>query len=157
MEPLGLYLKQVREGKKLTIDKVIEDTFIMKKFILAIEDDDFSSFPGEAYLKGFLRNYGEYLGLDPSDLISRYERIKMSETPSPTELLIPKPKVFFSRMLLIVLLGVLLVGVVVGIGAVVVAMRSTIAASASAKTVEEVKGEKEKERSEKKKNALRSR
>ena len=98
MEPLGLYLKQVREGKKLTIDKVIEDTFIMKKFILAIEDDDFSSFPGEAYLKGFLRNYGEYLGLDPSDLISRYERIKMSETPSPTELLIPKPKVFFSRM-----------------------------------------------------------
>ena len=154
MEPLGLYLKQVREGKKLTIDKVIEDTFIMKKFILAIEDDDFSSFPGEAYLKGFLRNYGEYLGLDPSDLISRYERIKMSETPSPTELLIPKPKVFFSRMLLIVLLGVLLVGVVVGIGAVVVAMRSTIAASASTKTVEEVKGEKEKERSEKKKNLL---
>ena len=41
MEPLGLYLKQVRESKKLTIDKVIEDTFIMKKFILAIEDDDF--------------------------------------------------------------------------------------------------------------------
>ena len=100
MEPLGLYLKQVREGKKLTIDKVIEDTFIMKKFILAIEDDDFSSFPGEAYLKGFLRNYGEYLGLDPADLISRYERIKMSETPSPTELLIPKPKAFFSKILL---------------------------------------------------------
>ncbi len=152
MEPLGLYLKQVREGKKLTIDKVIEDTFIMKKFILAIEDDDFLSFPGEAYLKGFLRNYGEYLGLDPSDLISRYERIKMSETPSPTELLIPKPKVFFSRMLLIVLLAVLSIGVVVGIGAVVVAMRSTIATSA--KTSEEAKSEKEKERSEKKKNLL---
>lgn len=153
MEPLGLYLKQVRESKKLTIDKVIEDTFIMKKFILAIEDDDFSSFPGEAYLKGFLRNYGEYLGLDPSDLISRYERIKMSETPSPTELLIPKPKVFFSRMLLIILAVVFAIAVIVGVGAVVMAMRTTMANSAP-KTVEEIENEKEKARSEKKKSLL---
>lgn len=153
MEPLGLYLKQVRESKKLTIDKVIEDTFIMKKFILAIEDDDFSSFPGEAYLKGFLRNYGEYLGLDPSDLISRYERIKMSETPSPTELLIPKPKAFFSRMLLIILAVVFAIAVIVGVGAVVMAMRTTMANSAP-KTVEEIENEKEKARSEKKKSLL---
>lgn len=153
MEPLGLYLKQVRESKKLTIDKVIEDTFIMKKFILAIEDDDFSSFPGEAYLKGFLRNYGEYLGLDPSDLISRYERIKMSETPLPTELLIPKPKVFFSRMLLIILAVVFAIAVIVGVGAVVMAMRTTMANSAP-KTVEEIESEKEKARSEKKKSLL---
>lgn len=153
MEPLGLYLKQVRESKKLTIDKVIEDTFIMKKFILAIEDDDFSSFPGEAYLKGFLRNYGEYLGLDPSDLISRYERIKMSETPSPTELLIPKPKAFFSRMLLIILAVVFAIAVIVGVGAVVMAMRTTMANSAP-KTVEEIESEKEKARSEKKKSLL---
>ena len=153
MEPLGLYLKQVRESKKLTIDKVIEDTFIMKKFILAIEDDDFSSFPGEAYLKGFLRNYGEYLGLDTSDLISRYERIKMSETPSPTELLIPKPKVFFSRMLLIILAVVFAIAVIVGVGAVVMAMRTTMANSAP-KTVEEIESEKEKARSEKKKSLL---
>lgn len=153
MEPLGLYLKQVRESKKLTIDKVIEDTFIMKKFILAIEDDDFSSFPGEAYLKGFLRNYGEYLGLDPSDLISRYERIKMSETPSPTELLIPKPKAFFSKMLLIILIAVLAVALIAGVSAAVVMMKRT-AAESSPKTIDEVKSEKEKARAEKKKNLL---
>lgn len=153
MEPLGLYLKQVREGKKLTIDKVIEDTFIMKKFILAIEDDDFSSFPGEAYLKGFLRNYGEYLGLDPADLISRYERIKMSETPSPTELLIPKPKAFFSKMLLIILITVLAVALIAGVSAAIVMMRHT-AAESSPKNIAEVKSEKEKARAEKKKNLL---
>lgn len=153
MEPLGLYLKQVREGKKLTIDKVIEDTFIMKKFILAIEDDDFSSFPGEAYLKGFLRNYGEYLGLDPADLISRYERIKMSETPSPTELLIPKPKAFFSKMLLIILIAVLAVALIAGVSAAIVMMRRT-AAESSPKNMAEVKSEKEKVRAEKKKNLL---
>lgn len=153
MEPLGLYLKQVREGKKLTIDKVIEDTFIMKKFILAIEDDDFSSFPGEAYLKGFLRNYGEYLGLDPADLISRYERIKMSETPSPTELLIPKPKAFFSKMLLIILIAVLAVALIAGVSAAIVMMRRT-AAESSPKNIAEVNSEKEKVRAEKKKNLL---
>ncbi|MCH5149337.1 MAG: helix-turn-helix domain-containing protein [Spirochaetales bacterium] len=153
MEPLGLYLKQVREGKKLTIDKVIEDTFIMKKFILAIEDDDFSSFPGEAYLKGFLRNYGEYLGLDPADLISRYERIKMSETPSPTELLIPKPKAFFSRVLVVILIVLLVIALLAGVGAAVIMMNHT-AAESSPKTIADVKSEKEKARTEKKKNLL---
>lgn len=153
MEPLGLYLKQVRESKKLTIDKVIEDTFIMKKFILAIEDDDFSSFPGEAYLKGFLRNYGEYLGLDPSDLISRYERIKMSETPSPTELLIPKPKAFFSKILLVILIVLFAVVLLVGISAAVIMMKRT-ATESSPKTNAEVKSEREKVRAEKQKNLL---
>lgn len=153
MEPLGLYLKQVRESKKLTIDKVIEDTFIMKKFILAIEDDDFSSFPGEAYLKGFLRNYGEYLGLDPSDLISRYERIKMSETPSPTELLIPKPKAFFSKILLVILIVLFAVVLLVGISAAVIMMKRT-ATESSPKTNVEVKSEREKVRAEKQKNLL---
>lgn len=143
MEPLGLYLKQVRESKKLTIDKVSEDTFIMKKIILAIEDDDFSSFPGEAYLKGFLRNYGEYLNLDPSDLISRYERIKMSETPSPTELLIPKPKAFFSKMLLVILIVVLAIALIAGVGVAVVMMKRT-ADESPTKTIDEVKVKKEK-------------
>lgn len=115
MEPLGGYLKEVRERKKLEIDKVIEDTYIMKKFIVAIEEDDFTVFPGEAYIKGFLRNYGEYLGLDTQDLIRRYEKIKLSEMPSPMEQLIPKPraslsKIIFSILLVLIILFLFMIG-----------------------------------------------
>lgn len=112
MEPLGDYLKEVRENKRLSIEKVIEDTHILRKFIVGIEQDDFAVFPGEAYLKGFLRNYSEYLSLDPSDVIRRYEKIKLSETPSPIEQLIPKPGVDYSRIIfiLVVLIALSLLG-----------------------------------------------
>ncbi|MCG8569750.1 MAG: helix-turn-helix domain-containing protein [Spirochaetes bacterium] len=92
MEPLGDYLKAVREEKNLTIDRIVKETHIIKKFIHAIEDDDYSEFPGEAYLKGFLRNYSEYLGLNADEIIRRYENIKLAEAPTPIEQLIPKPK-----------------------------------------------------------------
>ena len=77
MEALGEYLKEAREKLNLSIDKIADDTHIMKKFIEAIEIEEFTAFPGEAYLKGFLRTYSEYLGIDAEGVIRRYEKIKM--------------------------------------------------------------------------------
>lgn len=104
MEPLGDYLKRERESKNLPINKVVEDTHILKKFVIAIESDDFASFPGEAYLVGFLRSYSTYLGLDPGDVVRRYERIKLAETPTPMEQLIPKPRKNYGKLFLIIVL-----------------------------------------------------
>lgn len=101
MEELGTYLKEVRLSLNLSIDKVVEETHIIKKFIEAIESEQFNAFPGEAYLKGFLRTYSEYLGLDPEDVVRRYERIKLAESPTPMEQLIPKPRFDFRPLLLI--------------------------------------------------------
>ena len=114
MEPLGEYLKEIRESKKLSIEKVIEDTHILKKFIIGIETDDFSIFPGEAYLVGFLRTYCQYLGIDGNEVVRRYERIKLSETPSPIEQLIPKPGFDYSKIIFGSVLGVTFVLLLVG-------------------------------------------
>lgn len=115
MEALGSYLKEVRENANLSIDKVVEETHIVRKFIEAIELDEFSMFPGEAYLKGFLRTYSEYLGLNPDDVVKRYEKIKIAEEPTPIEQLIPKPKFNFKPLIVISTLTVVILALVFGI------------------------------------------
>jgi cytoskeletal protein RodZ len=57
----------------------------------ALETEDFSKFPGEPYVLGFLRNYGEYLGLDVQELLSLYRALKIQEQPVPVEQLLKTP------------------------------------------------------------------
>ncbi len=112
MTKLGEYFIEARNKQNISIDRVVEDTHIIKKFIIAIENDDFSAFPGEAYLKGFIRTYSDYLGLDTKEAIRRYEIVKMSETPTPMEQLIPKPSSNFGLIISVcVVVAVLIIGI----------------------------------------------
>ncbi|MDR2111320.1 MAG: helix-turn-helix domain-containing protein, partial [Spirochaetaceae bacterium] len=61
MESLGEKLKNTREEKGLTYDQVGRETHIASRYLEALEAEDFSKFPGEPYVQGFLRNYGSYL------------------------------------------------------------------------------------------------
>ena len=88
MESLGEKLKSTREAKGLSYDYVGRETNIARRYLEALETEDFSKFPGEPYLFGFLRNYGEYLGLDIDELISLYRNIKIQEQPVPVEQLL---------------------------------------------------------------------
>ncbi len=90
MESLGEKLKSAREQKGFTFDQIARDTNIARRYLEALEAEDFSQFPGEPYLLGFLRNYGDYLGLDSQDLISAYRTIKIQEQPIPVEQLLKK-------------------------------------------------------------------
>ena len=71
MESIGEKLRLARERNALTLDQVARETHVAKRFLKALEDEDFSVFPGETYAMGFLRNYAEYLGLDAEELIAR--------------------------------------------------------------------------------------
>ncbi len=94
METLGEKLKSAREKKGYTFDQVGRDTNIAKKYLEALEAEDFAQFPGEPYLLGFLRNYGEYLGLDTQELGALYRTIKIQEQPIPVEQLLKDPPRF---------------------------------------------------------------
>lgn len=61
---LGEKLRTARESKKLSLEAVNRDTKISLVVLKALEQDDFESFESEIYLKGFLRTYARYLGLD---------------------------------------------------------------------------------------------
>jgi transcriptional regulator with XRE-family HTH domain len=111
MESLGDYLKEVRTNQGFSTNQIAKETNIAKKYLDAIESEEFSVFPGEAYLKGFLRTYAEYLKLDPDEIVNKYERIKMAETPTPIEQLIPKPKT--NPRIFYIIGGVILIPLVV--------------------------------------------
>jgi len=62
---------------------VADDTNISVRFLTKIEADDFTGFPGEPYIVGFIKIYADYLGLDPDSVVATY-RQKESAVPSQT-------------------------------------------------------------------------
>jgi len=88
---IGEQLRLAREAKGLTVDYVAEETNIAKRYIVAMENEDFSVFPGEPYIIGFLRNYADYLGLESAAIVQAFRGIRIQEQPVPIqELLSPR-------------------------------------------------------------------
>jgi cytoskeletal protein RodZ len=110
MESLGVKLKTAREAKDLDFEQVSKDTKIAVQYIKALESEDFSGFPGEAYLTGFLRNYGTYLDLDVQELLGLYRALKIQEQPIPVDQLLRHPslapKIAVGAALIILALGI---------------------------------------------------
>lgn len=90
MESLGAKLKETRERKGVTIEQVSRETNISKSYLQALEDEQFEVFPGEPYLLGFLRNYSDYLGLDPKEQVNHFRNARIQEQPVPMEELLNK-------------------------------------------------------------------
>jgi cytoskeleton protein RodZ len=102
MESIGEKLRLARERSNLTIEQVARETNVARRFLRALEEEDFETFPGETYAMGFLRNYAEFLGLDPDELISTYRNIKIQEQPLPmNELLDTRPRLPQPRLIII--------------------------------------------------------
>lgn len=73
---LGDLLRETRESKNLTLNDIENGTNIRKLYIKCIEDGDYKRLPGEVFLKGFIKSYGKFLGLDSAELINMYESEK---------------------------------------------------------------------------------
>jgi cytoskeleton protein RodZ len=73
VETLGELLSAAREARGLTIEEASGRTRISAPMLRHLENDRFSEFAAEAYVRGFLRNYGMFLGLDVNMLLRRYE------------------------------------------------------------------------------------
>jgi hypothetical protein len=66
---LGITLSRARRARAITLEDVERDTRVSKRYLAALEDEDFSIFPAPVYARGFLRTYARYLGLNPDELI----------------------------------------------------------------------------------------
>lgn len=120
MNSLGVVLKTERERRGLTLEHVARETNISRIYLEALEAENYSVFPGEPYLFGFLRTYSEYLELSPEDLISIYKNHKIQEQPSPISQLVPPrvvvpwpPILIGAGLLAVLVLGVLNLGTIV--------------------------------------------
>lgn len=75
---VGEILRAKREEKKMSVTQAHTETKISVEMIKALEEDDYSAFPSEIHLKGFLRNYAQLLGLDANILWSSLGRLNAS-------------------------------------------------------------------------------
>jgi cytoskeletal protein RodZ len=91
VDSLGEKLKAARERRGLRFEEISRDTNIASRYLEALETENFSGFPGEPYIIGFLRNYSEYLGLDVQEQLSLYRALKIQEQPIPVEQLLKSP------------------------------------------------------------------
>ncbi|GLX68550.1 helix-turn-helix domain-containing protein [Paenibacillus glycanilyticus] len=73
MSDLGALLRQAREERGLTLEDVQEQTKIRKRYLEAIEDGDHSVLPGTFYLRAFVKNYCDAVGLDADEVLRLYQ------------------------------------------------------------------------------------
>ncbi|MGH2456950.1 MAG: helix-turn-helix domain-containing protein, partial [Candidatus Limnocylindria bacterium] len=86
---LGEVLRGAREARGVDLARVERDTKIRARYLSALESGEYRDLPGAVYTKGFLRNYGAYLGLDPEYLVDLY-RLE-SATPHQERPSVPTP------------------------------------------------------------------
>lgn len=75
MGDLGNLLREAREKKSLSLEQAEADTRIRYKFLVALENEDYAALPAPAYVKGFLKTYAAYLGLDPQQVLALYHAV----------------------------------------------------------------------------------
>ena len=85
METIGEILKNAREKKGLTIEKLEATTHIVSRYITALENNEFNQLPGEIYIKGFIKNLSDKLSLDSKLLLERYN-LQINENKFELEL-----------------------------------------------------------------------
>jgi len=72
-ETVGEYLKRERESRRVTLEEISKSTRISRPYLEALERNDFRFFSRPDYIHGFLRGYARHLGLEPGEVIKRYE------------------------------------------------------------------------------------
>lgn len=83
MESIGTQLRAAREAKGISLSAAAAETRIKIQRLEAMERSDFSTMPAPAYARGFLKMYGEYLGLAVEPLVQAYNDLSGGGGPGP--------------------------------------------------------------------------
>jgi cytoskeletal protein RodZ len=84
-------LLAARERKGVDLYRAERDTKIRARYLDALERGDYRELPGNAYTKGFLRNYALYLGLDPDEVLLQWRRERGDPREPQAVIAVPRP------------------------------------------------------------------
>src|SRR5437773_10032286 len=111
MFEIGTSLREARLRQGLDFPELEQATKIRGKYLRALEDEQFDLLPAQTYVKGFLRSYAEYLGLDGQLYVDEYNsRYVVGEEDTPLRMRrpaqrSPRPRVE-RRVVLLTLHGI---------------------------------------------------
>jgi cytoskeleton protein RodZ len=110
---IGNSLREARLRQGFELPRVEADTKIRGKYLRALEEERFGVLPGETYVKGFLRTYAEYLGLDGQLYVdeynSRFTREEEAVAAAPT--IRPRSRRLESNLVVVALAAIVAVTV----------------------------------------------
>lgn len=93
MTELGTRLKEARLSKGYSLDDLQEITKIQKRYLMGIEEGNYSMMPGSFYVRAFIKQYAEAVGLNADELLETYkgdipgaqnEQVSQSMSQSPS-------------------------------------------------------------------------
>jgi Helix-turn-helix domain len=94
---IGSSLREVRIRRGVELAQVEAETHIRTRYLKALEDERFDLMPGDAYVRGFLHTYADYLELDGELFVDEYKaRFAPPEEPLPQ--LIPRRQIGLYRL-----------------------------------------------------------
>lgn len=70
---IGNILRDARIEKDYSLDDIQDKTKIQKRYIAAIEDDNFDALPGRFYARAFIKEYAEVVDLDVASLLAQFD------------------------------------------------------------------------------------
>jgi cytoskeleton protein RodZ len=81
MGAFGDKLKREREMRRITLDEISESTKIPRRYLEALERENFDSLPGGVFNKVFVKAYARFLGLDEEQSVADYVAVAKEEQP----------------------------------------------------------------------------
>jgi cytoskeletal protein RodZ len=73
-DALGERLRAAREARGLSLSDVAEQIRIRAVYLAAIEDQNWKAIGAPVYIRGFLRTYARFLGVDPEEAVATFNR-----------------------------------------------------------------------------------
>ena len=93
-EGIGERLREARTARGIELEDAERQIKIRKRFLVAMEEEEWDVLPGSAYVRGFLHTYAELLGLDADAGVDEYrrsERAREGAEPEPELAPVPAP------------------------------------------------------------------
>jgi cytoskeleton protein RodZ len=113
---IGNSLREARLRQGFELPRVEADTKIRAKYLRSLEEERFEVLPGETYVKGFLRTYAEYLGLDGQLYVDEYNSRFAREEEFPVQSPVARrsrPRRMESNFVVVALAGIVAVTILV--------------------------------------------
>ncbi|WP_431807366.1 helix-turn-helix domain-containing protein [Lysinibacillus sphaericus] len=122
---LGTRLKEARLSKGYSLDDLQEITKIQKRYLVGIEEGNYSIMPGSFYVRAFIKQYAEAVGLNPEEILETFKselpgtpndqvsqsltqtstRRKVSKSPS-NKMMEAMPKVIVALFIIVIIVAI---------------------------------------------------